>query len=124
MSTECCYVISFPRRPFDMRQREQFRHSVVTALYCSRSPKIHVLMCVCFTRTRVMARFLAWCAASSSLACVTCIFFLWQGRLVHMTMNTASRWLSVHSKMPHVSGCVPTSNVLSFLLYATYTSLC
>ena len=33
--------------------------------------------------------------ANSSLACVTSVFFLWQGRLVHMT---ASRGLSVHSK--------------------------
>ena len=48
--------------------------------------------------------------AGSSLACVTSDFFFWQGRLVHMPMNTASRRLSVHS---HLSGCVSAGNALS-----------
>ena len=52
--------------------------------------------------------------ASSSLACVTFVFFFWQGRLVHMPMNTASRGLSVFSKMPHLLRCVSTGNALSF----------
>ena len=52
--------------------------------------------------------------ASSSLACVTFVSFSWEGRLVHMSMNTASRGLSVHSKRPHLSGCVSTGNALSF----------
>ena len=54
--------------------------------------------------------------ASPSLACVTFVFFFWQGRLVHMPMNTASRGLSVHSKRPHISGCVSTGKALSFFL--------
>ena len=53
--------------------------------------------------------------ASSSLGCVTSGFFFWQGRPVHMPVNTASRGLSVHSKRPHLSGCVPTVNALSFM---------
>ena len=53
---------------------------------------------------------------SSSLARVTFVLFFWQGRLVHMPMNTASRGLSVHSKRPHLSGCVSTGNTLSFFI--------
>ena len=44
--------------------------------------------------------------ASSGLACVAFVFFFWQGRLVHMSMNTASRGLSVHPKRLHLSGCM------------------
>ena len=54
--------------------------------------------------------------ANSSLAFVTFVFFFWQGRLVHMPMNTASRGLSVHSKMPYLSGCVSTANALSTVI--------
>ena len=53
--------------------------------------------------------------ASSSLACVTFVFFFWQGLLVHIPLNAASRGLSVHSKRPHFSVCVSTGNTLSFL---------
>ena len=52
--------------------------------------------------------------ASSSLACVTFVFFLWQGRPVQMPMNTASRGLSKHSKTPHLSGCVSKGEKVSF----------
>ena len=34
---------------------------------------------------------------------------------MHRPMYTASRGLSVHSKSPHLSGCVSTGNPLSFL---------
>ena len=44
---------------------------------------------------------------------VSCSICFWQVRLVHMPVNTASRGLSVHSKRPHLSGCVSTSNTLS-----------
>ena len=50
--------------------------------------------------------------ASSSLTCVTFVSFFWQYRLVHKSMNTASRGLSVHSKRPHFSGGVSAGNAL------------
>ena len=34
---------------------------------------------------------------------------------MHRPMNAASRWLSVHSKRPHLLGCVSTGKALSFL---------
>ena len=59
--------------------------------------------------------------ASSSLACVTFVFFIWQGRLVHVPMNTASRGLSVHSKSPQLSTRVSTGNVPSFFVFRCAT---
>ena len=46
------------------------------------------------------------------LACVTSVFFFWQGRLVHMPMNGFS-WAVRTLERPHLSGCVSTGNALS-----------
>ena len=63
---------------------------------------------------------------SSSLACVTFVFLFWEGRIVHIPMNTASRGLSLHSKGPHLSGCVSTGNAISLpnLVVMARTTLC
>ena len=62
--------------------------------------------------------------ASSSLAFVTFVLFFWQGRLVLMPMNAASRGLSIHSKRPHLSGCVSAGNLLSVFYWILCQERC
>ena len=60
---------------------------------------------------------------NSSLASVTSVFFFWQGRLVHMPMNTAVYGCPYTRKGLTLRGVVPTGNAFSFLSIGFMDSL-